>query len=89
MFHKNIIFTGGIPVAHGYHLQVRCPVEQVGEVKVLDVVAGDDVRVRGPYKLRPTLRTQTNNKTKFKLLKGYTFTSLGLCYLTARFLFLS
>ena len=55
---------GSLPALHRAHLEGRCPVEQVGEVKVLDVVAGDDVWVCGPYKLRPALRTQKINKTQ-------------------------
>jgi len=69
MFHRDVfIFPGGIPAVQGSHLEGRCPVEQVGEVKVLDVVAGDYVGVRGPDKLRPALMQAKEKEEEQKLL---------------------
>ena len=40
------------------HVQVRGSVDQVGRVKVVDVVAGDDVRVDLSHELGPSFQKQ-------------------------------
>lgn len=44
------------------NLQSCCPVEQVGKVKILDVVSSDDVRVHCPQKLCPALLRHMNRQ---------------------------